>query len=86
MESTRSVVCYQSEGEGKCTLARDAILRGRRLHTRPKGVITYQSFGLDKKLSNLIGLLNFLRRVDKKDANIYLDSFFCFKNIFIQES
>ncbi len=33
---------------------------GRRLHTRPKGVITYQSFGLDKKLSNPIGLLNFL--------------------------
>ena len=33
---------------------------GRRLHTRPKGVITYQSFGLDKKLSNPIGVLNFL--------------------------
>ena len=33
---------------------------GRRLHTRPKGVITCQSFGLDKKLSNPIGLLNFL--------------------------
>ena len=33
---------------------------GRKLHTRPKGVITYQSFGLDKKLSNPIGLLNFL--------------------------
>ena len=60
MESTRSVVCYQSEGEGEYTLTRDAILRGSRLHTRPKGVITYQSFGLDKKLSNPIGLLNFL--------------------------
>ena len=33
---------------------------GRKLHTRPEGVITYQSFGLNKKLSNPIGLLNFL--------------------------
>ena len=45
---------------GGYTLTRDAILRGRRLHTRPKGVITCQSFGLDKKLSNPFGLLNFL--------------------------
>jgi len=28
----------------------------------------YQACGLDKKLSNPIGLLNFLARLDKKDA------------------
>ena len=61
MESTRSVVCYQSEGEGEYTLARDAILRGAQItYNGLCPLITYQSFGLDKKLSNPIGLLNFL--------------------------
>ena len=56
MESRQRRVCYQSEGG--YTLTRDAI-RLRRLHTRSRE-ITYQSFGLDKKLSNPLGLLNFL--------------------------
>ena len=61
MESTRSVVCYQSEGEGEYTLARDAILRGAQItYNGHCPLIAYQSFGLDKKLSNPIGLLNFL--------------------------
>ncbi len=53
MESTRSVVCYQADEI--YTLARDAI--------RDFVAITCQvSFvGLDKKLSNPIGLLNFLK-------------------------
>ena len=35
-------------------------------------LITYQAsfVGLDKKISNPIGLLHFLSRVDKKDANL----------------
>ena len=45
MESTRSVVWHQSEGQN--TLSRDAI-RLRRFHTRCR-VMPYQSFGLDKK-------------------------------------
>jgi len=70
MESTRSAVCYQADGSNT-RLRVMPYCAGRKLHTRPKGVITYQSsfVGLDKKLSNPIGLLNFLRRVDKKDAN-----------------
>ena len=60
MESRQRRVCYQSEGGGEYTLTRDAILRGAQ--------ITYQSFGLDKKLSNPIGLVNFLARFDRKDA------------------
>ena len=70
MESRQRRVCYQSEGEGEYTLARDAILRGAQItYNGLCPLITYQSFGLDKKLSNPIGLLNFLARVDKKDAN-----------------
>ena len=69
MESRQRRVCYQSEGEGEYTLARDAILRGAQItYNGLCPLITYQSFGLDKKLSNPIGLLNFLARVDKKDA------------------
>ena len=61
MESRQRRVCYQSEGEGKYTLARDAILRGAQItYNGLCPLITYQSFGLDKKLSNPIGLLNFL--------------------------
>ena len=45
---------------GKYTLARDAILRGAQITYTPKGVITSHSFGLDKKSSNPIGLLDFL--------------------------
>ena len=61
MESRRRRVCYQSEGEGKCTLTRDAILRGAQITSSGLcPLITCQSFGLDKKLSNPIGLLNFL--------------------------
>ena len=38
MESTRGVVCYQSEGfRGECTLTRDAILRGAQITYTPKG-------------------------------------------------
>ncbi len=44
---------------GGYTLARDAILHGVQITYTPEGVITYQSFGLDKKLSNPFGLLNF---------------------------
>ena len=61
MESRQRRVCYQSEGEGEYTLARDAILRGAQItYNGLCPLITYQSFGLDKKLSNPIGLLNFL--------------------------
>ena len=61
MESRQRRVCYQSEGEGKYTLMRDAILRGAQItYNGLCPLITYQSFGLDKKLSNPIGLLNFL--------------------------
>ena len=61
MESSQRDVCYQAEGiRGNTRLCVMPYCTGRRLHTRPKGVITYQSFGLDKKLSNPIGLLNFL--------------------------
>ena len=48
---------------GGYTLALDAILHGVQITYTPKGVITYQSFGLDKKLSNPNGLLNFLELV-----------------------
>ena len=61
MESTRSVVCYQSEGEGECTLTRDAILRGAQITSSGLcPLITCQPFGLDKKISHPIGVLNFL--------------------------
>ena len=61
MESRQRRVCYQSEGEGKYTLARDAILRGAQItYNGLCPLITYQSFGSDKKLSNPVGLLNFL--------------------------
>ena len=61
MESRQRRVCYHSEGEGKYTLARDAILRGAQItYNGHCPLIAYQSFGLDKKLSNPIGLLNFL--------------------------
>ena len=69
MESRQRRVCYQSEGEGEYTLTRDAILRGPQItYNGLCPLITCQSFGLDKKLSNPIGLLNFLARFDKKDA------------------
>ena len=46
---------------GKYTLARGAMLRGAQItYNGQSPLITYQSFGLDKKLSNPIGLLNFL--------------------------
>ena len=61
MESRQRRVCYQSEGEGEYTLARDAILRRAQItYNGLCPLITYQSFGSDKKLSNPIGLLNFL--------------------------
>ena len=61
MELRQRRVCYQSEGEGEYTLARDAILRGAQItYNGLCPLIAYQSFGLDKKLSNPIGLLNFL--------------------------
>ena len=61
MESRQRRVCYQSEGEGEYTLKRDAMLRGAQIaYNGLCPLITYQSFGLDKKLSNPIGLLNFL--------------------------
>ena len=61
MESRQRRVCYQSEGEGEYALKRDAILRGAQITSNGLcPLITYQSFGLDKKLSNPIGLLNFL--------------------------
>ena len=61
MESRQRRVCYQSEGEGEYTLTRDAILRGAQFTSSGLcPLITCQSFGLDKKLSNPIGLLNFL--------------------------
>ena len=37
MESRQRRVCYQSEGEGKYTLTRDAILRGAQITYTPKG-------------------------------------------------
>ncbi len=61
MESTRSVVCYQADET--CTLARDAIRDFVAITYNARGaLITYQAsfVGLDKKLSNPIGLLNFL--------------------------
>ena len=46
---------------GGYTRTRDAILRGAQItYNGLCPLITYQSFGLDKKLSNPIGLLNFL--------------------------
>ena len=61
MESRQRRVCYQSEGTGKYTLTRDDILRGAQItYNGLCPLITCQSFGLDKKLSNPIGLLNFL--------------------------
>ena len=49
------------KARGEYTLARDAILRGAQItYNGLCPLITYQSFGLDKKLSNPIGLLNFL--------------------------
>ena len=61
MESRQRRVCYQSEGEGECTLTRDAILRGAQITSSGLcPLITCQPFGLDKKLSNPIGLLDFL--------------------------
>ena len=61
MESRQRRVCYQSEGEGEYALKRDAILRGAQItYNGLCPLIAYQSFGLDKKLSNPIGLLNFL--------------------------
>ena len=66
MESRQRRVCYQSEGEGGYTLARDAILRGAQITSNGQSpLITYQSFGLDKKLSNPIGLLNFFIQADE---------------------
>ena len=61
MESTRSVVCYQADEP--YTLARDAIRDSVAITYNARGaLITYQAsfVGLDKKLSNPIGLLNFL--------------------------
>ena len=53
MESSQRDVCNQSEGEGEYTLARDAILRGAQITSNGFcPLITCQSFGLDKKLSN----------------------------------
>ena len=52
---------------GEYTLARDAMLRGAQITSSGLcPLITCQSFGLDKKLSNPIGLLNFLRVLTKK--------------------
>ena len=54
-----------------CTLARDAMRDFVAITYNARGaLITYQAsfVGLDKNLSNPIGLLNFLARVDKKDA------------------
>ena len=49
------------KARGEYTLKRDAILRGAQITFNGLcPLITYQSFGLDKKLSNPIGLLNFL--------------------------
>ena len=53
--------CCMLSSRRTCTLARDAILRGAQITSNVHcPLITYQSFGLDKKLSNPVGLLNFL--------------------------
>ena len=61
MESTRSVVCYQADEHARLRVMPYAT--PSQLHTMRGGaLITYQAsfVGLDKKLSNPIGLLNFL--------------------------
>ena len=61
MESRRSRVCYQADET--CTPRRDAMRDFVAITYNARGaLITYQAsfVGLDKKLSNPIGLLNFL--------------------------
>ena len=61
MESSRRDVCYQADET--CTPQRDAIRDSVAITYNARGaLITYQAsfVGLDKKLSNPIGLLNFL--------------------------
>ena len=57
----KAVNVINPKDSGECTLTRDAILRGAQItYNGLCPLITCQSFGLDKKLSNPIGLLNFL--------------------------
>ena len=72
MESRQRRVCYQSEGEGECTLTRDAILRGAQITSSGLcPLITCQPFGLDKQPQLTIQLRLFVVEVVRVELTSY---------------